>query len=108
MYRFIIAILSVIMLTMLIAPSLEAAQSADLVVNKTASADPVGRGSNFSYTVTVHNEGPNNANSTIMTDTLPAGVTFVSATTGCNFAAGTVTCDLGNINVNVDRIVTIT
>jgi len=93
---------------MLVAPSLEAAQSADLSVQKTDSADPVGRGSNFSYTITVHNNGPNNANSTILTDPLPAGVTFVSATTGCSLAAGTVTCDLGNINVNVDRIVTIT
>ncbi|HEV8384392.1 MAG TPA: choice-of-anchor Q domain-containing protein, partial [Candidatus Acidoferrales bacterium] len=67
--------------------------SADLSVTKTDSPDPVNAGANLTYTVTVSNAGPSAAPATL-TDTLPAGVTFVSATpsnapTGtCSQAAG--------------------
>ena len=53
---------------------------ADLAVTKTGLPDPVLVGSNLTYTVTVTNNGPNNASNVMVTDTLPANVTFVSAT----------------------------
>jgi uncharacterized repeat protein (TIGR01451 family) len=53
---------------------------ADLRVAKTVSAAEAQVGSNLTYTITVTNDGPSVANNVIATDTLPAGVTFVSGT----------------------------
>ncbi|MBN1658874.1 MAG: DUF11 domain-containing protein [Anaerolineae bacterium] len=52
---------------------------ADLSVVKTDNPDPVGIGDLLTYTLTVHNAGPSNAAEVVVTDTLPAEVTFVSA-----------------------------
>ena len=56
--------------------------SADLSIAKSDSADPVLPGDSLTYTVTVSNAGPSAANDVAVTDTLPAGVTFVSSS-GC-------------------------
>ena len=53
---------------------------ADLSITKTDSPDPVTAGKNLTYTVQVTNGGPSTASAVTVTDTLPAGVTFVSAT----------------------------
>lgn len=71
---------------------------ADLAVTKTDSPDPVNLGSNVTYTIVVTNNGPSPATSVVLTDPLPAGVTFVSATAPCAQAAGNVTCNLGTLN----------
>jgi uncharacterized repeat protein (TIGR01451 family) len=55
-----------------------AAGLADLSVTKTDSPDPVSAGANITYTITVSNAGPNDAQSVSLTDALPAGTTFVS------------------------------
>ena len=57
--------------------------SADLGVALTASPNPALVGQNLSYTLTVTNLGPASASSVTLTDTLPASVTFVSASPGC-------------------------
>ncbi|MEY2453660.1 MAG: large repetitive protein, partial [Acidimicrobiaceae bacterium] len=71
-------------------------QQADLVITKTTNTPTVVVGDDASWTVTVANNGPATAASPIVvTDTLPAGTTFVSGTGtdwGCLEAAGTVTC----------------
>lgn len=54
----------------------------DLAITKSDSADPIDRGSQLVYTLDVINNGPSTANSVEIVDTLPAGVTFVSATGG--------------------------
>jgi uncharacterized repeat protein (TIGR01451 family) len=51
---------------------------ADLQVTKTDSPDPVTAGGNLTYTITVTNAGPSNAATASLSDTLPAGTTFVS------------------------------
>ena len=74
--------------------------TADLSIHKFASADPVSTGSAFSYHVAVVNDGPEDAAGVTMTDTLPPGVTFVSATPSqgdCVHASGTVTCNLASV-----------
>jgi uncharacterized repeat protein (TIGR01451 family) len=78
--------------------------SADLEVTLSASPDPVVSGQNLTYTAIVHNNGPNEAPNVVLTDTLPAGVTFVSCTSGqgtCNGPAvgttGTVTANIGKL-----------
>ncbi len=71
---------------------------ADLTLTKTDSPDPVAIGSDLTYTLDVANAGPSDATSLTVTDELPAGVTYQSATPSqgtCNEASGTVTCDLG-------------
>jgi uncharacterized repeat protein (TIGR01451 family) len=81
---------------------------ADLSVTKTDSPDPIILGTgDITYTVTVANAGPNDATSVVLTDTLPAGVTFVSATAPCTQAAGTVTCNLGTIANGANTVITI-
>jgi len=88
-----------------------AAPPADLALTKTDSADPVVSGNSFTYTITVANGGPNNALGVVVTDTLPAEVDFVSATsslgTGCDQKGKTVTCTLGQVNAGVTATVTI-
>jgi uncharacterized repeat protein (TIGR01451 family) len=64
-------------------------------LTQTDSADPVIAGTNYSYTLSGINGGSGTDRPVTITDTLPAGATFVSATgTGwsCNHAAGVVTC----------------
>ncbi len=87
-----------------------AAPAADLSITKSDSPDPVTEGNALTYTLTVSNAGPDAATSVVATDTLPASVTFVSATTsqgsGCT-GTGPVTCNLGTINNNANATVTI-
>ena len=45
----------------------------------TPSPEPVGAGATLTYTLNVANAGPSQANSVSLTDSLPAGVAFVSA-----------------------------
>jgi uncharacterized repeat protein (TIGR01451 family) len=74
--------------------------TSDLSITKTDSPDPVTAGNNLTYTVTVTNNGLDGATGVVMTDTLPNGVAFVSATPtqgSCSQSAGVVTCDLGSI-----------
>ncbi len=58
-------------------------------------------GQNIVYTVTVANAGPDAATAVVLTDTLPAAVTFVSAVASqgaCGAPVGvTLTCNLGTI-----------
>jgi uncharacterized repeat protein (TIGR01451 family) len=51
---------------------------ADLSLTKTDAPDPVTVGGNLTYTLTVTNQGPDPSTDSTVTDTLPAGVTFVS------------------------------
>lgn len=75
---------------------------ADLVLTQSAPTTPVMVGNNLAYTITVTNRGPAHS-SALVTDVLPSSMSFVSVTTtrgACTNAAGTVTCNLGNLLVN--------
>jgi len=63
---------------------------ADLSVTKTGPAFVVAGGT-VSYLITLRNNGPNTAANIVVTDTLPAGVAFVSATGGGTESGGVVT-----------------
>jgi uncharacterized repeat protein (TIGR01451 family) len=52
--------------------------SATLAVVKTDSPDPVVAGTNLTYTITVTNNGPSDAQAVTLNDPLPAGTSFVS------------------------------
>ncbi|MFO1413310.1 MAG: hypothetical protein U1F10_05250 [Burkholderiales bacterium] len=66
----------------------------DLAIIKTAPAS-VNAGAALAWTITVTNNGPADSHGAVVSDTLPTGVTFVSASPGCGFASGKVTCTLG-------------
>src|SRR5438132_1243364 len=68
---------------------------ADMAVAKIASGGTVTVGSNVTFTVTVTNNGPSNASGVVITDQLPAGLTFVSATP----SQGTYTSGTGVWNI---------
>ena len=71
---------------------------ADLSVTKEADLDTVVAGEPLIYTVAVTNNGPSDATGVVVTDTLPAGVSFASASAGCIEADGIVTCDIGSLS----------
>lgn len=69
-----------------------AAAKADLSLVKRAIPDPALPGQNVTYRLTVKNAGPSTARNVTVTDPLPAGVSFVSASPGCAASGGTVAC----------------
>jgi uncharacterized repeat protein (TIGR01451 family) len=81
-------------------PASALAQS-DLTITKNDSADPVSVGSEFVYTVTVANSGPDPATGVEVVDTLPNEVDFVSATPSqgsCELQGSRrVNCALGSL-----------
>jgi uncharacterized repeat protein (TIGR01451 family) len=88
---------------------------AGLALSVADSADPVAEGENVSYTLSVSNQGPDTALNVTLTDTLPEGLSFVSAmpTQGsCMELGGSLTCSLGDIagggSAGVELVVTAT
>jgi uncharacterized repeat protein (TIGR01451 family) len=76
--------------------------SADLAITKADSPDPVGVGATLTYTIGVQNLGPDVATGVTVTDQLPKGVDFVSATASvgkCARQGRKVTCALGQLGV---------
>ena len=82
---------------------------ADLSISKSGAPEPVNQGDTLTYTLTVANNGPASADNVVVTDPLPAAVTYQSssATQGtCSQGGGTVTCNIGTMSNG--QIVTIT
>jgi uncharacterized repeat protein (TIGR01451 family) len=70
---------------------------ADLVITKTDSPDPVAVSGNLTYTITVTNNGPADASFIVVTDTLPAGTTYVSSTPEGNVNGNVITWDIPSL-----------
>lgn len=88
--------------------------SADLAVTKQAVKTKLKGSAQLTYTIPVHNFGPDQATGVVLTDPLPAGTTFlsVSSTQGTSSAppvgsSGTVTCNLGSLPSGATATVTI-
>jgi uncharacterized repeat protein (TIGR01451 family) len=71
-----------------------------LTISKSAAASVVS-GQNLIYTLTYGNGGSGNATGVLISDALPAGTDFVSATGGGAFASGVVTWSIGTLNAGV-------
>ncbi len=69
---------------------------ADVSIGISDAPDPVSVGVPLSYTLSIFNNGPSNATSVVVTDALPPGVTFQSASPPCVFNT-LVTCALGSL-----------
>ncbi|MDX6696447.1 MAG: hypothetical protein QOF02_4050 [Blastocatellia bacterium] len=83
--------------------------SIELSLTMTDAPDPVALGSQLTYTIEVKNSGELTATGVVLTDTLPAGATFVSATPGQGSCSGTstVVCNLGSLSSGASTTVNI-
>ena len=80
---------------------------ADVAIGKTGSAS-VFAASNLVYTISVTNFGPSSASAVVVTDALPTGVTFVSASGGGLNNSGVVNWSLGILTNGQTSNVTVT
>jgi uncharacterized repeat protein (TIGR01451 family) len=81
----------------------------DLSITKKDNKDPVKPGEQFTYTVTVTNHGPSDATDVNVLDTLPANVSFVSASiTPLGQAGQDVAFELGDLASGASKSFTIT
>ena len=73
------------------------AVAADLSVSKTANAGSVIAGETLTYTITITNAGPAAASQIVLTDTLPAAVTEVTAPPNCVANNGVLICSVSDL-----------
>jgi uncharacterized repeat protein (TIGR01451 family) len=74
--------------------------SADLSLTKTlTTGGNIQVGQNVVFNLKVTNNGPANATGVVVTDTLPAGLTYVSNDCGATFASPTLTWNVGALAV---------
>ena len=91
----------------------EVVTNADLAVTKTATPATVHAGENVIYTIKATNGGPSERARVVVSDVLPASLTFVSAapaSANCTVAGvqqPSVTCHLGNLAAGATSTITI-
>lgn len=78
-----------------------------LTISKTAS-DVAYEGRPVKYTIKVANTGSAPAAATVLTDTIPSGVKFVSASSGGQFANGVITWNFGTLAPKASKTVNVT
>jgi uncharacterized repeat protein (TIGR01451 family) len=81
--------------------------AADLAITKTDAPDPVVAGQDLTYTIHVTNNGPADATNVVVTDTLPAGTTYLTSSIVCTGGA-VRTCNLGDLANGASTSFTIT
>ncbi|MBK8163875.1 MAG: DUF11 domain-containing protein [Gammaproteobacteria bacterium] len=82
--------------------------NADLAVRLSDAPDPAVVGGALAYTATVTNQGPAPATGASMILTLPATVSFQSASAGCAPGGATVTCNIGALAAGAAAVRTVT
>ncbi|BDZ49349.1 hypothetical protein GCM10025867_15900 [Frondihabitans sucicola] len=91
--------------------SLDIAPAADLAIAKRLDTDPVVAGRPVSYTITASNTGPQTGTGVRIADTVPAGLTGVTASGAgatCATASGTITCTVPDLAVGATQVITVT
>ena len=92
-----------------LAPLNIVAPGSDIAVTKSVNNATPAVGNNVIFTVTAHNLGPDPASSVQLTDLLPAGLTFVSATASQGtYTPGTGVWNLGPLAFNATATLQIT
>jgi uncharacterized repeat protein (TIGR01451 family) len=84
---------------------------ADLSIAKLDDPDPVSAGAILTYTLSITNYGPNPATAVVVTDTLPAEVTYGGASGlgwHCVHAGGVVTCTRTSLDAGVAASIGVT
>ncbi len=78
----------------------ELEQPVDLALVKQDGTDPVLVGEQITYSLLVTNNSGRDATGVTVTDTLPAGLGYVSDDGGCAVSGQTVNCNLGTVTKN--------
>ena len=88
--------------------SLNGSPSADIAISKVVNKTSAHVGENMAFTVTAHNNGPNDASGVTVTDILPAGLALVSAAPapGTTYSGGIWT--IGSIPSGAGRTLQVT
>ncbi|GAA4107832.1 hypothetical protein GCM10022215_01100 [Nocardioides fonticola] len=74
------------------------AGTASLSITKTADKASAAPGDQVTYTLTARNDGPGVAKDVVITDALPAGVTYVAASEStCHVTSGVLSCLVGDL-----------
>lgn len=84
--------------------------SADLTISKRATPNPVVDGQDATYTITVRNNGPSVSRNVVVTDPIPAPLTFGSVTSSqgtCTRNGAAVTCSLGDLPLGAAATITV-
>ncbi|HYC61983.1 MAG TPA: IPTL-CTERM sorting domain-containing protein [Thermoanaerobaculia bacterium] len=82
---------------------------ADLSLIKTVTTPgPYEVGDFIMYDLSVTNVGPQTATNVVITDTLPAGLQFMSASAGCTHNTGVVTCTIATLGATESQTRSIT
>ena len=83
---------------------------ADLSLAKRANFDRVSVGAQLTYEITVGNAGPDAAPGVVVSDPLPPGLQFISATSSQGDCSGTdtIVCNLGTVASGAGATVTVT
>jgi virginiamycin B lyase len=92
--------------SVILTTTVSASTAPDLAVSGTVPGS-VTLGANVTYTLTVTNDGTAGATGVKLTDTLPAGATFVSATDGATPTGGVVTFAIGNLGAGASASFTV-
>jgi uncharacterized repeat protein (TIGR01451 family) len=81
----------------------------DLAITKVDDPDPLFVNDTLTYTLTVRNNGPDTATAVVVTDSLPSGVTFVSASPSQGGCLGdrVVSCQLGTMAAGATATITV-
>lgn len=83
--------------------------TADIGVEVIATPTPVFLGNNLTYKATVKNNGPSQATGVVFNQSLPSGVTLVSAQADqglpCTEMSGTINCNIGSLSSGQDAVV---
>jgi uncharacterized repeat protein (TIGR01451 family) len=82
--------------------------NADLQIEKSASPLPATPGTDETYTLKITNKGPDTAENTVVSDPLPAGLSFVSASSQCQLTnTNVVRCAMGSLTLGASVTLTI-
>jgi uncharacterized repeat protein (TIGR01451 family) len=79
-----------------------------VAIVKQASVTTVTVGDTFTYSLQATNNGPDDAANVVVTDSIPAQVSYVSDDAGCSIAGSTLTCNLGNMASGASTTIQVT
>ncbi|PWU12313.1 MAG: hypothetical protein C5B50_21715 [Verrucomicrobia bacterium] len=85
-------------------------QSADMTLGISAFPAPVTVGNNLTYTITVTNNGPSSVRGATVSQLLPNGVSFVSASSSQGsvaYSSGIISASLGHMSVRSTATITV-
>ncbi len=80
--------------------TVQARSEIDLAITKSVNPKVAQVGANVTYTIIASNNGPSNATGVVVSDPLPDGLTYISASSNrgtASFANGTVTANIGSL-----------